>query len=237
MIAIPAVDLREGHCVQLVGGSYENERLRLPDPVKVAARWAEMGFRRLHVVDLDAATGRSSNRDAIRALLSQCKMEMQVGGGIRSDAQISEWLAAGAGAVVIGTRALEDTSWLKRMAGRYPSKLVVAADVRGRNIVAHGWQQSLPEEIGKALVRLNELPLAAVLVTAVHREGQMAGTDLALMTEVAKACRHPLYASGGITSAAELRSLASCGVAGAVLGMALYTGALDARDIAREFSS
>ncbi len=237
MIAIPAVDLRDGQCVQLVGGSYEQERVRLPDPVQVAADWAGMGFRRLHVVDLDAATGRSSNRDAVRALLERSKMEMQVGGGIRSEAQISEWLSGGARAVVVGTRAMKDPSWLAEMANRFPSQLVVAADVRGRNVLAHGWQQSLPEEIDGVIGRLNELPLAAVLVTAVHKEGQMAGTDVALMAQVARACCHPVQASGGIASAGELRALAEVGVAGAVLGMALYTGALDGRAIAREFSS
>jgi phosphoribosylformimino-5-aminoimidazole carboxamide ribotide isomerase len=237
VIAIPAVDLRDGQCVQLVGGSYEHERVRLPDPVRVAADWAGMGFRRLHVVDLDAATGRSPNREVVRALLSRSKMEIQVGGGIRSEAQISEWLASGARAVVVGTRAMEDPSWLATVAARFPSQLVVAADVRGRNIVAHGWQQSLPEEIGGVIGRLNELPLAAVLVTAVHQEGKMAGTDLALMAEVARASRHPLQASGGIASEIELRSLAQAGVAGAILGMALYMGALDGRAIAKEFSS
>ena len=237
MIAIPAVDLRDGQCVQLVGGSYEQERLRLPDPVQVAEGWAGMGFRRLHVVDLDAATGRSSNADAVRALLSRSKMEIQVGGGIRSEAQIEEWLGAGARAVVIGTRALKDPAWLAAMAKRYPSQLVVAADVRGRNVQVHGWQESLGREIGAVIAELNELPLAAVLVTAVHKEGQMAGTDLSLMAEVARSCRHPVHASGGISSPAELRSLAEVGVAGAVLGMALYTGALDGRAIAQEFLS
>ena len=164
-------------------------------------------------------------------------MEMQVGGGIRSEAQISEWLSGGARAVVVGTRAMKDPSWLAEMANRFPSQLVVAADVRGRNLLAHGWQQSLPEKIDGVIGRLNELPLAAVLVTAVHKEGQMAGTDVALMAQVARACRHPVQASGGIASAGELRALAEVGVAGAVLGMALYTGAVDGRAIAREFSS
>jgi phosphoribosylformimino-5-aminoimidazole carboxamide ribotide isomerase len=109
--------------------------------------------------------------------------------------------------------------------------------VRGRNVQVHGWQESLGLEIDAVVSGLNELPLAAVLVTAVHKEGQMAGTDLSLMAEVARACRHPVHASGGISSPAELRSLAEAGVAGAVLGMALYTGALDGRAIAQEFSS
>lgn len=237
MIAIPALDLRDGHCVQLVGGSYEQERVRLSDPIDVAARWSAMGFRRLHVVDLDAATGRSSNRDVIQALLSSCRMEIQVGGGVRSDAQIEHWLSAGAGAVVVGTKALEDPAWVSRMAARYPGRLVVAADVRGRQVQVRGWQEALALDIAEAIGRLEPLSLAAVLVTAVHLEGQMRGTDLPLMEEVARASKHPVFASGGIASRADLQALASAGVAGAILGMALYTGALDGRAIAREFSS
>lgn len=237
MIAIPALDLRDGHCVQLVGGSYEQERVRLSDPIDVAARWGAMGFRRLHVVDLDAATGRSSNRDVIQALLSSCRMEIQVGGGVRSDAQIEHWLGAGAAAVVVGTKALEEPAWLSQMATRYPGRLVVAADVRGRQVQVRGWQEALALDIAEAIARLEPLSLAAVLVTAVHREGQMRGTDLPLMEEMARASRHPLFASGGIASRADLQALAGAGVAGAILGMALYTGALDGRAIAREFSS
>ncbi len=237
MIAIPAVDLRDGHCVQLVGGSYEQERVRLPDPLEVAARWAEMGFGRLHVVDLDAATGRSSNREVVRALLSQSQMEIQVGGGIRTEAQIEEWLSAGARAVVLGTKAMEEPAWLSQVAGRYPGRLVAAADVRGRTVLSRGWQEALPLDIGEVIARLNDLRLAAVLVTAVHKEGRMAGTDEPLMAEVAGASKHPIQASGGISSSAQLRALAEAGVAGAILGMALYTGALDGRATAREFSS
>src|SRR5262249_29869984 len=184
VIAIPALDLRDGCCVQLVGGRYEQERVRLKDPIQVAASWAELGFRRLHVVDLDAATGRSSNRELVRELLSLSRMEIQVGGGIRSEAQIDEWLSAGARAIVVGTKAMEEPAWLRQMAGRYPGRLVIAADVRDRQVLARGWQQVLPLDIAQAIAGLGDLALAAVLVTAVHKEGQMAGTDLELMEEV-----------------------------------------------------
>jgi phosphoribosylformimino-5-aminoimidazole carboxamide ribotide isomerase len=237
VIAIPALDLRDGCCVQLVGGRYEQERVRLKDPVQVAANWAELGFRRLHVVDLDAATGRSSNRELVRALLSVSRMEIQVGGGIRSEAQIDEWLSAGARAVVVGTKAMEEPAWLRQMAGRYPGRLVIAADVRNRQVLARGWQEALPLDIAQAIAGLGDLALAAVLVTAVHKEGQMAGTDLGLMEEVVRASAHPVQASGGIASRADLEALAKLGVAGAILGMALYTGALDARTIAKEYST
>jgi phosphoribosylformimino-5-aminoimidazole carboxamide ribotide isomerase len=236
MIAVPAVDLREGACVQLVGGSYDQERVRLDDPVAVARGWRELGFPRLHIVDLDAATGRGNNTALIERIL-KLGGDVQVGGGVRDEARVQALLSAGASRVVVGTRALEDSAWLERTALAYPGRLVVAADVRGRSIVTRGWEKTLPVDVGAVVDRLNGLPLGAVMITAVHREGQMAGTDLPLMAEIAGRSKHPLQASGGITTLEDLRALANARVSAAILGMALYTGTLDGRAAATEFSS
>jgi len=236
MIAIPAVDLREGACVQLVGGEYADERVRLADPVAVARDWARFGFRRLHVVDLDAATGRGSNREIVADLLRDTSVPLQIGGGVRSETQIEELLASGATAVVVGTRALEDSDWLARVATTYPNEILVAADVRDRRIVTHGWARTLPREIIDVTEELSTLPLAGLLVTAVHREGRMQGADLFLMEDVVDAASFPVFASGGIASTADLRALDDRGVAAAIIGMALYTGALDPWQTAEEFS-
>ena len=232
---MPAVDLRAGACVQLVGGEYAQERVRLHDPIGVARDWARMGFKRLHVVDLDAATGRGANTSLIRDMLGDREAQMQVGGGVRDAELIEQLLELGAERVVLGTRALEEPDWAAEMASAYPGELVVAADVRDRRVVSRGWARTLARNILDTVEDLNELPLAAVLVTAVHREGQLAGTDLPLMEDVAELSTHPVLASGGITTLHELRSLADRGVGGAIVGMALYTGALDARRIADEF--
>jgi len=236
MIAIPAVDLREGACVQLVGGDYSNERVRLTDPLGVAREWARYGFRRLHVVDLDAATGRGSNGDIVAELMRDTSAELQVGGGVRSSTQVDELLAAGARAVVVGTRALEDADWLARLATAYPNEIIVAADVRDRRVVTRGWTRTLPREIVDVTEDLSTLPLAGLLVTAVHREGRMQGADLFLMEDVVEAASFPVYASGGIASMNDLRALDDRGVSAAILGMALYTGALDPWQTAEEFS-
>ena len=236
MIAIPAVDIREGACVQLVGGSYAAERVRIPDPGGVARAWTEAGFTRLHVVDLVAATGRGSNERVVRDLLSLSDVGIQVGGGVRSDEAIERLLSDGADFVVLGTRAIEDPDWLHEMATQFPGELIVAADVRERRVVTHGWQKQHHRDVLDVIDELNESPLAGVLVTAVHMEGQMKGTDLFLMEDVAERSEAPVLASGGIATMNDLRSLADRGIAGAVVGMALYTGALDARDVASEFS-
>jgi phosphoribosylformimino-5-aminoimidazole carboxamide ribotide isomerase len=235
MIAIPAVDLRGGACVQLVGGSYEAEQVRIDDPLGVVRSWDAVGFRRLHLVDLDAATGRGSNEDVIRDILRE-PMEIQVGGGVRSGETIEQLLRDGATRVVIGTRALEEREWLEETASLFPNELIVAADVRERRLVTRGWSKTLPRFILDVIEELNALPLAGILVTAVHREGQLGGTDLPLMEDVAELSRAPLIAAGGITTLADLRALEDRGVSAAVIGMALYTGALDPRVVADEFS-
>lgn len=236
MIAIPAVDLRDGACVQLVGGSYEQERVRIDDPREVARNWAELGFQRLHVVDLDAATGRGSNKELVTELLRDRKADVQVGGGVRDTDAIDRLLWQGAARVVVGTRAIEDETWLERAASLFPGRLIIAADVRDRSVVTHGWETTGSRDVLDVIAHLNALPLAGVLVTAVHYEGQLGGTDLTLMGEVAEASRHPVYASGGITTLDDLHALEDQGITGAIIGMALYTGALDARTIAEEFT-
>jgi phosphoribosylformimino-5-aminoimidazole carboxamide ribotide isomerase len=237
MIAIPAVDLRGGACVQLVGGNYDQERVRLDDPVDVAREWSRHGFRELHVVDLDAATGRGVNARVVHDILAahDLGMAVQVGGGVRSQEAIERLLDDGAARVVVGTRALEEPDWLAEVANAHPGALVVAADVRERRVVTRGWARTLPRDVVDVIEELNDLPLAGALVTAVHREGQLQGTDLFLMEDVAEAAHFPVYASGGVTTMHDLRSLADRGIAGAVIGMALYTGALDPRAVAEEF--
>ena len=236
MIVIPAVDLRDGKCVQLVGGSYDEERVRLDNPVEVAQQWTRLGFRRLHVVDLDAATRRGDNGAIVQEILRDVDADVQVGGGVRTVEQIERLTSEGASWVVVGTRALEEPHWLADAATAFPGQIIVAADVRQRHVVTHGWSRTLARNVLSVIEDLNELPLAGVLVTAVDREGRLAGTDRFLMEDVAEASEHPVIASGGIATMADLRDLAECGVSAAVVGMALYTNALDARLVVEEFT-
>jgi phosphoribosylformimino-5-aminoimidazole carboxamide ribotide isomerase len=236
MIAIPALDLRGGACVQLAAGSYDQEVIRIPDPVGVAIAWRQYGFRHLHVVDLDGVSGRGNNSAEIQAILGATDAEIQVGGGIRSADLIQRALNDGAQRVIIGTRALEDPDWLAEMTGVFPGFIVVAADVRDRKVLSHGWTRTQPMLVLDLVEDLNGLPLAGVLVTAVHREEAMRGTDLPLMEDVADAADFPVYASGGLGTIGDLRALADRGVAAAVIGMALYTGAMDPWAVAEEFS-
>jgi len=236
MLAIPAIDLREGHVVQLVGGEYDREQVRLDDPRRVAFQWAAAGFTRVHVVDLDAATGRGSNRETVTQLLFDAATAIQVGGGVRTDEDVASLLAGGAEAVVLGTRALEDLDWLAEMSHLHPGRCILAADVRERKVTTRGWAKTLTRDVLQVIEEVSALPLAGLLVTAVHKEGKMLGTDLPLMEDVVDASPFPVIASGGIGSLADVRALDDRGVAAAVIGMALYTGAIDPRVLAEEFA-
>lgn len=236
MIAYPAIDLRKGRAVQLVGGKPGSERVSVRNPVALARLWVEMGFRALHVIDLDAAFGEADNRDLITAILQSVTVPVQVGGGIRDDAIATKLLDAGARRIIAGTRAITDRPWLERLAKAHPNRVIVAADMRNGRVVTHGWTADTTLRIEDYVDSLDGVPLAAVLVTDVGREGRMAGADIARFSAIADVSPHPIIAAGGVATADDLRGLARTPVAGAVLGMALYTGALDARAIALEFS-
>lgn len=232
MIAIPAVDLRGGRCVQLVGGRPEDERVSLPDPVAVARRWWEMGFSALHIVDLDAALGSGDNAPTVAALASATPALTQAGGGVRDDEGADAILAAGADRVIVGTRALDDPEWLQALAARHPGRVVVAADTRDAYVVRKGWTEQSGLTIGDFLERLEGVPVAAVLTTDVGVEGRMQGVNRKALARTLRWTKHPIIASGGVTTEDDLAWLEEHGAAGAVLGMALYTGTLDAERVA-----
>lgn len=236
MILYPALDLQDGRVVQLVGGVPGSARVSLPDPVAVALEWIAAGFRALHVVDLDAALGSGDNRPAIRAVLDAVDVPVQVGGGIRDGDAVRDLLAAGAERVILGTRAVLEPDWLRQQAESFPDRIILAADCRGDDVVVRGWTQSAGARLHDLIELTAAMPLAGLLITDVSREGRMEGTDTARFVHLARSTPIPLIASGGITSTEELHALEQGGVAGVVLGMALYTGALDGRALTREFA-
>ena len=235
MIVYAAIDLRAGQAVQLVGGRTNAQKVSWPDPVQVAQRWIDTGFRALHVVDLDAALGEGDNRAVIGEIIDVATVPVQVGGGVRDDEAIAELLAVGAARVIAGTRAVEDAAWRQRAARRHEARLVVAADVRDEQLVTRGWTEQAGISARQLLEELDADPLAGILITDVGREGQMVGIDVAKFEKFVKLSRHPVIAAGGIRDLDDLRALAGMGVSGAVLGMSLYTGAIDPAAVAMEF--
>ncbi len=235
MIAAPAVDLKDGRCVQLVGGRPEDERVSLPDPVGVARGWRDRGFRVLHVVDLDAALDRGGNLDLVSRIARDAPGEIQVGGGIRDTDRARVLIGAGVDRIILGTRAIDDPAWRREIAGRFPDTVIVAADARAGRVLRRGWTEETSLDVEAFLEDIGTLPLAGVLWTDVGREGRAEGIDRGGVDQVLAASPHPVWISGGVTTIDELRFLRDRGAAGAVLGMALYTGILDADEVAEEF--
>ena len=227
MLVYPAIDLRGGAAVQLVGGDPAQQRHREADALIVARRWIEVGFKALHLIDLDAALGEGDNRDIVKRVLGEIALPTQVGGGVRRRQDVAELLAAGASRVIVGTRAILDPDWLARVVTNFPDRLVVAADARGDRVVTHGWKERTELQLAELLRQIDSQPLAGVLVTDVDREGSMQGIDAEKFANLCSATRHPLIAAGGIATMEDLRRLLDARVAGAVLGMSLYSGRLD----------
>lgn len=235
MIVTPAVDLRGGRCVQLVGGRPEDERVSLPDPEAVAQRWWAQGFASLHLVDLDAALGSGDNLSVLRALVAATPALTQVGGGVRDEERADALMAAGADRVVVGTRAVDDHAWLVALASSRPGRIVVAVDTRDGFVLTRGWTERSGLAISDFLERIQGLPLAGVLATDVGREGRLEGIDRDAVARTLRWSAHPVWISGGITTEGELAWLDDAGARGAVLGMALYTGTLDAERLAQRW--
>jgi len=228
MKLLPAIDLQQGKCVQLVGGNPEQARVRVDDPVGQATRWVAAGAEALHVIDLDAAldTGRT-NRDVVRAILDAVDVPVQVGGGVRSTPAVEELLAAGAERVILGTKAVRDPEWLKEMARRFGPRIMVAVDARGGEIVVRGWREASGTKLLDFVGQVDKLGLGALLFTDVDVEGTLRGMNERLVKSVVDAAETPVQYAGGLASLDELLMLAELGVDASILGMALYTGRID----------
>jgi phosphoribosylformimino-5-aminoimidazole carboxamide ribotide isomerase len=235
VIAIPALDLKGGACVQVATNSYDHELIRIPDPVGVALAWRQYGFNHLHLVDLDAQAGRGNNDPTIDTILGSTDAEVQVGGGIRARDSIDRLLNEGAARVVIGAHALEDPSWLEEMASTFPGHIVASIGVRDNRVLSHGWTAPHSRLALDVVEELGDLPLAGLLVTIANREPILHGRDLALLEDITEAIELPLFAGCSVGSVNDLRALADRGVAAAIVGINLYSGALNARAIADEF--
>ena len=230
---IPAIDIRAGKAVRMVGGEAATEVVVGDDPVALARDWEKRGAKLIHVVDLDAAFGTGSNRDVVRQLVKAVGVPVQLGGGVRTDEAIGEAVKVGAARIVCGTRAVTDPEWLTAAAMRLPGRLVLAADARGLDLVVNGWTAPAGVNVLQLLAQLKRAPLAAVLYTNVNVEGRTAGVDWKPVKEVVAACVHPVILSGGVTTVDDLKKARAAGLSGAVVGSALYFGKLNFEEALR----
>ncbi len=229
---IPSIDLLKGQVVRLQRGDFGAKTVYSDDPVGVAMDWEGQGAQRLHVVDLDGASGgEAANAEAIGGILRRVAVPVQVAGGIRSIEAAQDWLAAGAERIVLGTKALTDEAFLAQAVEHLGPQLIVAPDASSREVRVEGWQQGTGEDVADAVRRLTAAGVARLLVTDIAQDGMLAGPNVELLREVAAASGVPVIASGGVSSIDDLRALADVpGIEGAIAGKALYEGSFDLGD-------
>ena len=225
----PAIDLRGGRVVRLTQGDYDRMTVYGEDPCAQARQFLAAGARFLHVVDLDGARdGTAANFDTIAALARQGGLFIEVGGGIRDEARIAQYLALGVGRCILGTAAVRDFDFTRRMIARYGSAVAVGVDARDGKVAVSGWEETSALDGIDFCRRLADAGCSAVIYTDIARDGAMQGTNLPLYRRLAEEIPGlAVTASGGISSLAELRALRGMGTAAAILGKSLYTGAID----------
>ncbi len=233
MQIFPAIDLRGGQVVRLTQGDYDRMDVYGDDPAAAARRFAEQGARYLHVVDLDGAKdGALSNFAAVSQIIAATGMFVEVGGGIRDEARIRAYLAEGAGRVILGTAALRDFDFLRRMAEKYGEKIAVGVDAKDGFVAIDGWRTVSATRGVDFCKQVYDAGVRCVIYTDIARDGAMQGTNLAVYkTLVREVPGLAVTASGGISSLEEIRALAAMGVQAAIVGKALYTGALCLPDV------
>jgi phosphoribosylformimino-5-aminoimidazole carboxamide ribotide isomerase len=227
----PAVDIRGGKCVQLVGGVPGTEVVALDNPLGQAERWAAEGADHLHIIDLDGAIlGKRVNASILSQIVREMDLFIQVGGGIRTEEDVSSILDLGVDRAILGTAALRDPDMVSRLADRHGSeRIMVALDVRKGDVTTEGWQKTL----GKKAVELGRLFEAngagSILFTNIDVEGQQKGIALQPTRDLVGALHIPVVAAGGVTSVEDVLALRDAGTGGAVAGTAIYTGRLSVR--------
>jgi phosphoribosylformimino-5-aminoimidazole carboxamide ribotide isomerase len=231
MILIPAIDLKGGKVVRLFQGDFSKEKVYGDDPLAYAKHFAMVGAKRLHLVDLDGAKeGRPVHKDLILSLVKEICIPVQVGGGIRTEEDVSSYLEGGVSQVILGTKAVEDLSFLERLCDRFSQRIIVSVDVKGEFVAISGWLEVSSVRYLDFIKRLNDLPLFAIILTLIERDGTQAGIDLERLTKALEVSRHPLILAGGVATIEDLKllkPLSQKGLFGVISGRAIYEGTLD----------
>ena len=230
MILYPAIDLKEGRCVRLLRGDMAQATVFNDSPADQAGQFVRDGFSWLHVVDLDGAIeGRAVNAEAVAAILEVVDIPVQLGGGVRTLEQVEAWLEAGVSRVILGTVAVRDPGLVRKAARAFPEQVAVAVDMRDGKVAVHGWVETSELSAIELSRRFEDAGVAALIVTDIGRDGTLEGVNVQGVGAVADAVSIPVIASGGLAGVKDIEALkARRGrpIAGAVLGRALYAGAI-----------
>lgn len=236
MKLFPAIDLRGGQAVRLYQGDYDQMTVYNPDPVSQAKAFAAAGAKYLHVVDLDGAKdGQAVNFATIRSITDAGDLFLEVGGGIRDQQRIEDYLALGVGRCILGTIAVRDFAFTTRMVRTYGDKIAVGVDMKNGQVAVSGWKEVTPEPGLDFCRRCADVGVQALIVTDISRDGTMQGTNMQLYRDLLTIPGVEITASGGIARLEELAELQAMGCHAAILGKSIYTGAIDLAEAVRRY--
>lgn len=231
MILYPAIDLKDGQCVRVLHGDLSTATVFNTSPAAQARAWADAGFHWIHVVDLNGAVaGQAVNSAAVEAILSAVSVPVQLGGGIRTLADIERWIEAGVSRVILGTAAVKEPQIVLEAARRYPEQIAVSVDVRKGRVAVDGWTQDSEFDAVTVAKRFEDVGVAALIITDIDRDGTVMGFNVEAFGAMADAVAIPVIAAGGLASVDDivrLKARKGVAVAGAVLGRALYNGSIN----------
>ncbi len=231
MEVIPAIDLRDGNCVRLYQGDYDQQTVFGEDPAAVALRWHSQGAKWLHIVDLDgAAMGEPRNMVAVEEIIKESGLLVELGGGIRKEAVAEELLHKGISRIILGTSAVENPRLLKKLCRRFGEAIVVGLDARDGKIAVHGWRKDTAIEVLELSREMVELGVRRFIYTDIKKDGTLTEPNFDVVRELVSHLNVPIIAAGGISRVEHLRRLKELGVEGAIIGKALYTGDVDLKE-------
>ncbi|MHC5092235.1 MAG: 1-(5-phosphoribosyl)-5-[(5-phosphoribosylamino)methylideneamino]imidazole-4-carboxamide isomerase [Planctomycetota bacterium] len=231
MDILPAIDLIDGQCVRLIQGQYDRKITYKDDPLAQAQEFYDAGAQWLHVVDLDGAKqGMPVNAEVVAKIAKEVPMKVELGGGIRDEAAIVTMLEAGVTRLILGSSAIKQFDWFAQMARKYPDRLVLGLDARGLNLATEGWLDQGSQSILDFAKQAADLPLAAIIYTDISKDGMLDGPNVERTKQLAEAVDLPIVAAGGVTTVEDIKILKSVGIAGAIIGRALYEGSITLTD-------
>jgi phosphoribosylformimino-5-aminoimidazole carboxamide ribotide isomerase len=233
MLIIPAVDIKGGRCVRLLQGRKDSETVFSDDPSSMASRWEAEGAELLHVVDLDGAFEKSpQNAEAVKRIVDEVHIPVQLGGGIRTMDTISMYLDLGVARVIVGTEAIRNSGLVRDACQRYPGRIMVGIDARNGMVAVEGWTETTKREAIDVAKGFEGCGLAAIVFTDIHRDGMETGLNIGQTKRLAESVNIPIIASGGVSNVGDIKALLpleEVGVQGVITGRALYSGSLDLR--------
>jgi len=232
VIIYPAIDLRAGQCLRLRQRAFQQETVYGTDPGEMALHWQRQGAQALHLVDLDGAkSGKPINLNALRSIRQAVKIPLQIGGGLRTEADLTTIFELGIDRAILGSQACKDPAWLGLMAKRYPTRILLGLDAKNGYVATEGWLEVSSVSALDLAKQVSSFPLAGIIYTDIAKDGMMAGPNWEGLQQMSQATLLPVIASGGVTTSDDVKRLRHMNLAGCIIGRALYEKTIDLKEI------